>query len=195
MPGVVALEKRLVAVEAEVDAFVRAVGEFGTRLGPCWLLLPNDFGPSEFGAFERWIRRWPRELLLAVELRHRDWFAEPVAREAVFGLLRETSTAAVITDVAGRRDVCHLEVTAPFTFVRLACNDLHPTDLPRARAWAERAAHWLHDGLHTAWIFAHQPTEANNVPVVIEILRHFNAITGARLPIPRVHGPVQRSLF
>jgi uncharacterized protein YecE (DUF72 family) len=195
LPGVIAMEKRLVGIEAEIDAFVRAVSEFGRRLGPCWLLLPNDLGPSEFGVLERLLQRWPRHVRLAVELRHRDWFAEPVAREAVFALLRETSTAAVITDVAGRRDACHLEVTAPFTFVRLACNDLHPTDLPRARAWAERAARWLGAGLQTAWIFAHQPTEASNVPIVIEILRHFNAITGARLDVPRTHGPVQGSLF
>lgn len=195
LPGSIALEKRLVGVEAEVDAFVRAVRELGTRLGPCWLLLPNDLGPSEFGALESLLLRWPRDLSLAVELRHRDWFAEPVAREAVFTLLRETGTGAVITDVAGRRDTCHLEVTAAFTFVRLACNDLHATDLERARAWAERAATWLRAGLHTAWIFAHQPTEANNVPVVIEILEHFNALTGAQLSVPKTQGPAQGTLF
>ena len=195
LPGEVSLEKRLIGVEAEVDGFVRAIRELGSRLGPSWLLLPNDLGPSEFGALERLLRRWPADLALAVELRHRDWFAEPVAREAVFALLRETGTGAVITDVAGRRDVCHLEVTAPFTFVRLACNELHPTDRERARAWAERAAAWLRAGLHTAWIFAHQPTEAHNVPVVIELLEHFNSVTGATLEVPQVYGPRQGSLF
>lgn len=195
LPGSISMEKRLVDVGAEVDAFVRAVRELGARLGPCWMLLPNDLGPAEFGALENLLRRWPPDVRLAVELRHRDWFAEPIAREAAFALLRDTGTGAVITDVAGRRDACHLEVTAPFTFVRLACNDLHATDLPRARAWAQRVATWLRAGLHTAWVFAHQPTEANNVPVVIEVLEHFNALTGARLPVPRLHGPAQGSLF
>lgn len=195
LPGTIGHQKRLRDVDADRDAFLEAIAAFGDTLGVCWLLLPNDFGPRDWPALRRFVESWPREIPFAVELRHAQWFADPPARQEVFALLRETGTIAVITDVAGRRDVLHMELTAPTTFVRLALNDLDPTDYERTEAWADRVADWFEAGLHTAYLFVHQPTEHHNVELARHAIRTFNLRTHAGLPVPPTHGAVQGRLF
>lgn len=195
LPGVIGHQKRLVDVEGDVDAFIDAVRGFGGALGVSWLLLPNDFGPREFVRLATFVERWPAGLPLAVELRHAQWFADGRAREEVFDLFRRHRTIAVVTDVAGRRDALHMELTAPVAFVRLALNDLDPTDYERTEAWADRLAAWFADGLHTAYVFIHQPTEPNNVELVRHLLNTFNLRSGASLPVPETHGAFQGRLF
>lgn len=195
LPGRVGHEKRLRDVGADVEAFVDAVRGFDVTLGTCWLLLPNDFGPREFDALRAFVEAWPQEIPLAVELRHVQWFAESRVRNEVFSLFREHGTIAVLTDVAGRRDVLHMELTVPTTFVRLALNDLDPTDYERTEAWADRLASWFEQGLETAYFFVHQPTESNNAEFVRHLLATFNLRTGAGLSVPASHGAIQGRLF
>lgn len=195
LPGHVGHEKRLRDVDRDLELFREAVRGFGETLGPCWLLLPNDFGPREFDALRALVERWPRDFPLAVELRHVQWFAESRARQEVFDLLRAHDVIAVITDVAGRRDVLHMELTTPVVFVRLALNDLDPTDYERTAAWADRLAQWFRDGLRTAYFFVHQPTEPNNVELVRHLLATFNLRTGASIDVPATHGAIQGRLF
>lgn len=195
LPGHVGHEKRLRGVQRDVELFLAAVAEFGPKLGVCWLLLPNDFGPREFDELRRFVENWPREIPLAVEMRHAQWFAERRTRDEVFALFRDHGTIAVMTDVAGRRDVLHMELTTPIAFVRLALNDLDPTDEERTEAWADRLATWFELGLRTAYFFVHQPTETNNVALVRHLLNTFNLRTGAALAVPATHGAIQGRLF
>jgi hypothetical protein len=88
-----------------------------------------------------------------------------------------------------------MELTAPTTFVRLALNDLDPTDYERTEAWADRVADWFEAGLHTAYLFVHQPTEHHNVELARHAIRTFNLRTHAGLPVPPTHGAVQGRLF
>ena len=195
LPGHVGHQKRLVEVERDVEIFLQAMEGFGPTLGVCWLLLPNDFGPREFGRLRAFVEGWPRAVPLAVELRHVQWFGDPQARREVFALFREHGADAVVTDVAGRRDVLHMELTVPAAFVRLALNDLDPTDYQRTEDWADRLARWFDAGLETAWFFVHQPTEQNNVELVRHLLNTFNLRTGASLSVPETHGAFQGRLF
>ncbi|MCC7467544.1 MAG: DUF72 domain-containing protein, partial [Saprospiraceae bacterium] len=74
-----------------------------------------------------------------------------------FDLLKDYQTAAVITDVAGRRDVCHMALTHPAVLIRFVGNGLHPTDYTRVKAWSERLKYWLDRGLKQVYFFAHEP--------------------------------------
>lgn len=195
LPGRIGHERRLRDVDADVRAFVDAIAGFGENLGVCWLLLPNDFGPREFGALRALIEAWPRDVRLAVELRHVQWFGDPRARQEVFHLFREHGVGTVITDVAGRRDALHMELTTPVAFVRLALNDLDPTDYERTEAWADRLASWFRQGLRTAYFFVHQPTEPNNVELARHLINTFNLRTGATVDVPAAHGAIQGRLF
>ncbi|QDU67578.1 DUF72 domain-containing protein [Engelhardtia mirabilis] len=157
--GAIGHERRLVGAERESEAFFSAVEGLGTRRGPCWLLLPPDFGPSELSALARWLERFAARGPLAVELRDPGWFADRGAAAAVFELFEAHGVGAVISDVALRRDVLHMRVSAPFTFVRFAGHALHPTDLQRLDQWIERLGAWFEAGLREAWLCLHQPNE------------------------------------
>ena len=107
-------------------------------------------------------------IYLLYQLRHGGWFREPW-RARVFGMLEERRIPAILSDVAGRRDVLHTRLTTPVAFVRFAGNDLHATDLPRLEAWVERLADWTRAGVSSVFFFLHQPTE----PYIVELAAHF----------------------
>jgi hypothetical protein len=65
----------------------------------------------------------------------------------------------VITDVAGRRDILHSSVTAPWTMIRLIGNDLDPSDHLRLHSWSERIWEWTKLGLEETYLFLHQPDD------------------------------------
>ena len=63
---------------------------------------------------QAFLERFPRHLMLAVEFRHPGWFT-PEGEAGLIPVLEASGVAAVITDVAGRRDVAHMHLSAPFT--------------------------------------------------------------------------------
>jgi hypothetical protein len=116
--------------------------------------------------------------------------------------------AAVITCVAGRRDVCHASLTAPFTMVRFvgngagpakrdatsaAANALHPTDETRTAAWLDRLLEWRARGLESACFFVHQPDDV----LAPELMASFATRARERgVDVPRiVLGSPQQELF
>ena len=177
--GVIGHERRLVGAERESEAFFSAIEGLGERRGPAWLLLPPDFGPRELSALTRWLERFAPRGPLAVELRERSWFADPGAGAAAFELFEAHGVGAVISDVALRRDVLHMRVCAPFTFVRFAGHALHPTDLERLDLWIDRLAAWFEAGLREAWLCLHQPDEG----LVVELAQHVARGSRERLGI------------
>jgi uncharacterized protein YecE (DUF72 family) len=160
--------------------------------------LPPTFGPDSLPALHRFLVFYQETVggPLAVELRHPLWFVSPLAREEVFGLLEELAVTAVISDVAGRRDVLHQRLTTPTAFLRLNAHALDPTDYARADAWAERLAYWLGAGLQEAYVFIHQ-RDPRHTPVLARYLaEQIGARTGQAVAAPKpVAGPVQGSLF
>jgi uncharacterized protein YecE (DUF72 family) len=114
---------------------------------------------------------WPREIPLAVEFRHADWFCEGEAAEATFAHMQAMGIGTVITDVAGRRDVAHLRLTAPFVALRFVGN-AHPTDAPRLLKWAEIFADWFTRGMEKAYFWAHQPDNTEAPQTADQFLQH-----------------------
>jgi|GEM_PF-129324 len=166
----------LVGVEAEMERFVELVREFGGRLGRAWGLLPIEFSPRQGPALEAFVERWARELPLAFEVRGDAWFrgardGRNPAFERLCSVFAEHDVALVLSDVAGRRDVCHMRLTARDAIVRFVGNRPHPTDAVRIDAWAERIARWCDAGLQTAHVFVHQRRD----PEAVETTRIFRA--------------------
>lgn len=142
-----------------VERFCEAMALFGEKLGWCFLQLPPSFGPSEnnLNQLEHLLKRF--SLRLCVEVRHPGWFADQEAGAALFDLLEKCGVGTVITDVAGRRDVCHMTLTAKVAMIRFVGNNLHPTDHVRLREWADRLKEWAEQGLREVYFFMHQPDE------------------------------------
>lgn len=141
----------------ELRIFFDRMYDFGDRMGCCFLQLPPYFEPKYLPVLSRFLEKWPAHSPLAVEVRHDAFFNNSEWSNAYFDLLEKHQTVAVITDVAGRRDVCHCRLTAPVTMIRFVGNNLHPTDYSRVDAWAERLRLWTEQGLHTAYFFTHEP--------------------------------------
>ena len=54
---------------------------------------------------------FPSHIPLAVEVRHENWFNQPENTDKWLKSLARYKRTAVITDVAGRRDVLHMGLT------------------------------------------------------------------------------------
>jgi uncharacterized protein YecE (DUF72 family) len=156
------------SLAAEVGARLLA---FGPHLGPCLLQLHERVAPDRAGyeRLERLLGAFPAALPVAVELRHPGWFEGHRLIDAAFHLLADFGAAAIVTDVAGRRDVLHTSLPVPRAFVRLAGNAPHPSDARRAAAWAARLQAWCAAGLADAHLFVHEPHDADAPPVIAQL--------------------------
>jgi len=137
--------------------FFEALENFGETLGCSFLQLPPYFSPRELPILARFLENYAQLSPLSVEVRHPAFFQKTAAAEDYFQLLQQHQVSAVITDVAGRRDVCHLRLSNSRTLVRFVGNGLHPSDHTRVEEWAERLSLWFEQGLKEAYFFCHEP--------------------------------------
>ncbi len=149
--------RNLGQVSGQTVQFCRSVEGLGDKLGPCFLQLPPGFGPESMPILHSFLETWPRNLAIAVEFRHEGWFKTSDAFSRIADLLLHFQAGIVLTDVAGRRDVLHMCVTAPFVLVRFVGNGLHPTDYSRAEEWVSRLGKWIKQGVAEIYFFTHEP--------------------------------------
>lgn len=164
--------------------WIRALSDFGENLGVTWLQLSPHFDYSQKTILFRFLESWPKELPLALELRHPSWFAHRQVLPALVDYLRKKSIGLVITDVAGRRDVLHASISAPFVLVRFIGNDLHPSDYSRAEEWCQRLKTWSQSGLQSVYFFAHEPDDIMCPEITEFLVKLFNREVDARWPDP-----------
>ena len=143
-----------------LNEFFRGILAFGDSLGPIFIQFQDRFGPKRKEELFDFLRGLPKDLSFFVELRHRDWFADAEVNQALLSLLRSLNMGIVITDAAGRRDVCHMELTIPKTFIRFVGNNLDPTDYTRCDEWVKRIKYWLGKGMTDIYFFMHMHDEA-----------------------------------
>lgn len=179
-----------------IEAFAESVRGLREKLGPCFLQLPPHFAPDKLPLLAQFIERWSDTgCPLAVEFRHPLWFAGEGTRERWMELLAANRVGAVITDVAGRRDVLHQAITAPQVLIRFVGNALDPSDYRRLDDWAQRMADWRQYHLESIYFFLHQP-ENRLVPESM----HYFANTIRKNDLYQLHAPMpmdnpQISLF
>lgn len=142
---------------AQLRLFWEAISGLEEKLGCCFIQLPPHFGYQKAGLLEQFLKTWPTSIPLAVELRHPSWYETPDHTQAMLDLLRKYQKSAVITDVAGRRDVLHMGLSHPVSMVRFVGNGLHETDYQRIDAWVDRLREWYERGLQSAYFFPHEP--------------------------------------
>lgn len=157
IPQVISHYRKLVKVDEELNAFLEAIGHFNEKLGCSFVQLHESFSPELFSNLEDFLSKWSADFPLAVEFRHPDWFLEGALIPEVLDLLESRSISTVITDVAGRRDVCHSSLTSTTAMIRLVGNELHETDFSRSDAWLKRIQVWQENGLEKLYLFPHQP--------------------------------------
>lgn len=176
--------KRLKGAESTTDEFLTAIVQFEETLGPCFLQLSDSFGPDNLAVLENYLKLLPLDLSVFVELRNEEWFSDPLIRKEVFEMLSRLKKGAVITDVGGRRDVLHMELTIPEIFIRFVGSGSphRKSDLARIDAWAERIKEWQDKGLQKVYFFLHQHDERESVELAAYTVKVFNKTLGSKIP-------------
>ncbi|HOY07542.1 MAG TPA: DUF72 domain-containing protein [Saprospiraceae bacterium] len=179
-----------------IPVFCEAIKDLDGKMGCCFMQLPPHFTTKELPLLQRFIERWDPQIPLAIEARHESFFEPTVDAETFFQMLQENNMATVITDVAGRRDVCHMRLTNRRVLVRFVGNELHPSDYERVEAWSERLHFWLEAGLHEVYFFTHEPDDVL-VPELAEFtLKTFlEEMPDVDIRGPKKVGGQQGSLF
>ena len=172
----------MLAREPQIREFVRNVMRLESRLGLSFLQLPPHFEPEHLPDLDRLLRFLPRQFPLAVEVRHPAFFKQHRLSDQYFELLRSRGASAVITDVAGRRDVLHTSLPAPRVMLRLVLNDLDETDEKRIEDWAERISVWRNEGLEQIELFIHHPKDIHVPESAARMIELLNKKTGLGLP-------------
>ncbi len=193
LPNTISHVNDLGAGSDALPRFVAALDGMQEKMGCAFIQLPPYFGSDRLPVLERFLDRWPRLLPLAVEVRHESWFQDPFATEALMDALAARGAAAVITDVAGRRDVLHGYVTAPRTLIRFVGNGLIDSDYTRLSEWAVRLRQW---NLPESFIFPHEPDNILAPDAAAWFADHVASMDFADTRGPTQYaGPEQMSLF
>jgi uncharacterized protein YecE (DUF72 family) len=176
--------KRLKFAQQETEEFLNSILEFEDNLGPCFLQLSDSFGPDHVADLHGYLKNLPEDLRVFIELRNKDWFTSPEIRSKTFGLLSDLNMGAVITDVSGRRDVLHMEVTIPEVLIRFVGNGSshQESDLSRIDEWVERIRRWQGGGLQKVYFFIHQQDERDAVRLAMYTVKAFNKTLGSKIP-------------
>jgi len=180
-----------------LNAFCDAIVMLEEKLGCCFIQLPPYFGADRLGQLENFLERFPKEIPLAIEVRHESWFAKEENLEALLFLLKKYNKSTVITDVAGRRDVCHMRLTTGIGMVRFVGNNLHPTDYQRIDAWVERIKEWSAAGLRELYFFPHEPDNLLAPDLSLYLVQQLQKHVDAKVRGPKFHEnkDQQMSLF
>lgn len=152
--------------------FLSRLGENG---GPSFLQLPPYFDYGMKGELFAFLKMWPNEFRLAIEFRHPSWFSSGRILEPLVEYLQTRTMGLVITDVAGRRDVLHTSISAPFSLLRFIGNDFHPSDIARAAAWTERFQRWQEQGLQDLYLYIHEPDDVKTPEMTAQFLEFLRA--------------------
>ena len=137
--------------------FCENIQALGDQLGPCFMQLPPYWASDRYAQLDTFLKNWPKSIRLAIEVRHPSWFETTTETDKFLSLLRAYHVGAVITDVAGRRDVLHQGVTTGFAMVRWVGNGLIDNDYSRIDEWVERLKSWIEQGIHEIYFFGHEP--------------------------------------
>ena len=175
--------------------FIENIRTLKKQLGGVFLQLHESFAPNDFSALGTFITNWPTEIPLAIELRHTDWFYSPSVATALFNLFKTHNITTIITDTAGRRDLLHMALTTPKTFIRFVGAN-HPTDYIRIDQWVARLQLWKKQGIEEVNFFVHQNTEIESVKLAAYFIKQMNLKLDLNHIVPKTQNDsLQTSLF
>jgi len=184
--------KRLKDTTRLVDDFCSAALSLEENLGACFLQLNNNFTIKSYPQLERFLKEFPKEVPLFLELRNTKWFSpEFEESEKLFKVMEQENIGAIITDAAGRRDVVHMRLSTPKVFIRFVGNSLHPTDYTRIDDWVKRIKNWLKQGMQEVYFFIHQHDERYTPELCLYLIQQLNKECGLMLKEPKLFSEEQ----
>ena len=180
--------KRLNDVEAIVDEYLYAAANLEDRLGMIFLQMHNNFAPKDFDRVIRFVEYWPKEMPLAIEFRHTNWYNDEKVANELYDLLEKHQVTNIIVDTAGRRDLMHMRLTSPNAFIRYVGAN-HESDYSRLDDWFDRIKNWIELGINNIYFFVHQNLEKESPLLSAHLIKRLNNELGYSLPIPELQNP------
>ncbi|QTT90699.1 DUF72 domain-containing protein [Pseudomonas chlororaphis] len=175
------------------ESFLQLLSPLGERVSPLWLQLPASFTPQRLAELAGFIDGLERPL--AVEVRHRDFFAKGDAERMLNRLLLDRGVERICLDpralfscTSSEPSVLHAQSKKPkvpprpaaftqFPQVRFIGHPELEANDPFLVPWIDKVASWIEEG-RTPYIFLH--TADNRLAA--ELARRFHARLMERLP-------------
>lgn len=177
--------KRLLGTESMVEGYAEAVRHLGDRLGACFLQLHNNFSPKDLPRLAPFLKSWPKDIRLALECRHTEWYNNAVVADQLYMLLEKHRVMNIITDTAGRRDLLHMRLTTPSAFVRYVGANDPKSDRSRLDEWVDRLKLWAKLGIEDIHFFIHQNHELESPLLAAEFIKKLNKTLKLKLQVPQ----------
>ena len=153
--------ERLKVPSGALDHFLNIISGLEGRLGMVLYQLPPFF-KCDAQKLETFLSTLPRGIACAFEFRHDSWF-----NDDVYGLLRKHAAGLCIHDADDH--TTPLELTAPFTYIRLRRSEYNEQ---LRREWQDRVRAWAEAGIE---VFAYIKHEDNpDAPLIaLEFAKSF----------------------
>jgi uncharacterized protein YecE (DUF72 family) len=175
--------KRLNDVKQSVDNYLYAVSNLKEKLGTIFLQMHSNFAPKDIDRVIAFAEFWPKEIPLAIEFRHTDWYNNETIAEELYHILEENNIANVLVDTAGRRDLMHMRLTNNEAFIRYVGSN-HKSDYSRLDDWVVKLKEWVSLGLRKIHFFVHQNLEVASPLLSAHFIKKLNTELNTNLTIP-----------
>lgn len=185
--------RRLLNITDVVTQFASAVLNFDEKLGMVFLQLHDNFKPKDYERLEKFVKDWPKEVPLAIELRNTEWFTDEEVFNTICELFEMNNITNIIVDTAGRRDMLHMRLTTPNAFIRYVGANAD-SDYARLEDWIERLTKWKKEGLQNLYFFVHQNIEKASPLLSSHLIQKMNEDWKTDIHIP-VMADSQPTLF
>ncbi|MEM6629731.1 MAG: DUF72 domain-containing protein [Bacteroidota bacterium] len=184
IPQTISHYGKLQNVSAQTTAFCNAISLFEENLGCAFMQMHESFGPDKLQVLAEFLSNFTPDIPLAIEFRHEGWFQDHLLIPQLSELLYHFRVSAVITDVAGRRDVLHTSMTSDIAMIRFVGNGLVPSDYQRVDTWVERLKMWRDRGLKDVYFFVHEPDDTFAPEMGTYVIEQLNAHLNLSIPLP-----------
>lgn len=181
-------------IEEPLDEYLASIIHFKEKLGTIFLQVRDKFSPKFFNRVERFTEQWPRDLSLAMEFRHPDWFKDKRVAEDLYSLLEEKNITNVVVDTAGHRELLHMRLTNSEVFVRYVGANTS-SDYDRLDEWADRLLQWKKQGIQNIHFFVHQNKEEASPLLAAHFIKNINKMLHADIDVPDIGKGEQKTLF
>ncbi len=186
--------KRLNDTKAVVENYLYNAVNLKEKLGTIFLQMHSNFAPKDFNRVVTFIEEWPKEIPLAVEFRHNNWYNDASVSNELYDLLEANAISNVIVDSAGRRDIMHMRLTNATAFVRYVGAN-HASDYTRLNDWVKRLAHWKQQGVKEVNFFVHQNIEKASPLLSAHFIKTLNTTLNYNLTVPQMAKTDSQTLF
>lgn len=186
--------KRLNEVKAIVENYLYNASNLKEKLGTIFLQMHNNFAPKDFDRVVHFVESWPKEVPLAIEFRHTNWYNDEVVANQLYDLLESNNISNVIVDTAGRRDLMHMRLTNATAFVRYVGAN-HESDYTRLDDWVKRLNEWKAQGIKEIDFFVHQNIEKASPLLSAYFIKQLNTTLGTDLVVPQMGNQSTNTLF